>query len=247
MAKAKYLEGKLLMQKTRIDWCDYTLNPVKGLCPMACSYCYARAMYKRFKWDETIYYDNNVWDGLFELDHKSRKKIFVGSTIELFGEWVKREWMEQIFRWVRGSPKHDFLFLTKQPQNLIKFSPFPKNCFVGVSVTNNAAMTMAFYGLSEIKASIKYISFEPLLGSIGMDDHVSLKKKWVDWIIIGSQTKPYKPPKIEWVQEIVEAADKAGITVFLKDNLKPILSQEYNKYPPNWAYNQGVLRQEMSK
>lgn len=30
------------MQKTKIPWADYTINPVKGLCPMACSYCYAR-------------------------------------------------------------------------------------------------------------------------------------------------------------------------------------------------------------
>jgi hypothetical protein len=28
---------------------------------------------------------------------------------------------------------------------------------------------------------------------------------------------------IEWVKQIVEAADKAGIAVFLKDNLKPLL------------------------
>ncbi len=37
------------MNHTKIEWCDYTINPVKGLCPMACKdnqdkeYCYARA------------------------------------------------------------------------------------------------------------------------------------------------------------------------------------------------------------
>jgi len=45
----------------------------------------------------------------------------------------------------------------------------------------------------------------------------------INWLIIGSQTKPYKPPKIEWVQEIVDAADKAGIPVFLKENLAPLI------------------------
>jgi hypothetical protein len=29
-------------------------------------------------------------------------------------------------------------------------------------------------------------------------------------------------PRIKWVREIVEAADKAGIPVFLKDNLNPL-------------------------
>ena len=42
------------MNKTKRPWTDYTLNPVKGLCPMACPYCYARAMYKRFKWNPKI-------------------------------------------------------------------------------------------------------------------------------------------------------------------------------------------------
>jgi len=32
--------------------------------------------------------------------------------------------------------------------------------------------------------------------------------------------------KIEWVEEIVRACDKAGIPVFLKENLKPLLRNE---------------------
>ena len=51
-----------------------------------------------------------------------------------------------------------------------------------------------------------------------------LEEAGISWVILGSQTKPYKPPKIEWVQEIVESCDKAGIPVFLKDNLKPLLA-----------------------
>lgn len=55
----------------------------------------------------------------------------------------------------------------------------------------------------------------------------------IDWLIIGAQTQPYRPPRIEWVQEIVEAADRAGVPVWLKDNLDPILN-------PNghiWAFS----------
>lgn len=28
------------MNKTKIEWTDITLNPIKGYCPMNCSYCY---------------------------------------------------------------------------------------------------------------------------------------------------------------------------------------------------------------
>jgi len=50
-----------------------------------------------------------------------------------------------------------------------------------------------------------------------------LQEAGISWLILGSQTKPYRPPRIEWVKEIVEACDKAGIPVFLKDNLEPLL------------------------
>ena len=76
----------------------------------------------------------------------------------------------------------------------------------------------AIYQLGKIQAKVTYISFEPLLEHIpviGQDFQFHRP----DWVIIGAQTRPYKPPKIEWVREIVEAADKAGVPVFIKNNL----------------------------
>ncbi len=55
-----------------------------------------------------------------------------------------------------------------------------------------------------------------------------LKDAGISWIIIGSQTRPTVMPKLEWVTGIVEAADKAGCAVFLKDNLKPLLLDYWN-------------------
>ncbi len=46
-----------------------------------------------------------------------------------------------------------------------------------------------------------------------------LAEAGISWVIIGSQTKPYRPPEISDIKEIVEACDKAGIPVFLKNNL----------------------------
>ena len=70
------------MQKSKIEWCDYTINPVKGLCPVGCSYCYARRMYKRFGWNPEIRYDDMVWQTGGYMPKGS--KIFIGSTIDLF-------------------------------------------------------------------------------------------------------------------------------------------------------------------
>ena len=236
------------MSKTKIEWCDYTINPVKGLCPVACPYCYARRMYKRFKWDETIRFDPSVFNDIPKM--KAGRRVFVGSTIELFGEWIDPAWMMLTFERVRAHPELTFIFLTKQPHNLTQWSPFPDNCWVGVSVTANGDLPLAYYGLNDVQAGERFISFEPLHGKIGFNDQVSMKG-WVDWVIIGAQT-PYSPktvPRIEWVREIVDAADWAEIPVFLKDNLANVVLG--NKTPstaePKYIHKDGgwyTLRQE---
>ena len=105
--------------------------------------------------------------------------------------------------------------------------------------------------LAKIEAKVKYISFEPLLSGLGKHIPGWLQACMIDaginWVIIGAQTKPTVYPKIEWVKEIVEACDKAGIPVFLKDNLYKLLFerpvQDHDLY---WAC-MSELRQEMPK
>ncbi|KKK64868.1 hypothetical protein LCGC14_2979890, partial [marine sediment metagenome] len=75
------------MPKTKIEWTDHSINPVKGYCPEACYYCYARAMYDRFGWDKTVRFEPEVLLSLQKIKVPSR--IFVGSTMELFGEWIE--------------------------------------------------------------------------------------------------------------------------------------------------------------
>ena len=229
------------MQKSKIEWTDYTINPVKGLCPMACSYCYARRMYKRFHWDETVRFEpEQAFVDAFNA--LAGSKIFVGSTMELFGDWVKPNWLEQVMGWPKALPNKTFIFLTKQPQNLPK--QFPDNCWVGVSATDERMYVNAMVHLIGVEAKIKFVSFEPLLSHI---DNMLLKNTLpaIDWVIIGQQTPQNKKtqPKIEWVKEIVDASDNAKIPVFLKNNLTDLLVEN----DADWAFDcTRKLRQEMS-
>ena len=154
------------LNKSKIEWTDYTINPVKGLCPMECSYCYARAMYKRFKWNPEIRFDELWVPDLANLKKPSR--IFVGSTMELFGEWVKYWWLKTIFDYALLYPQHTFIFLTKQPTELIKWSPFPRNTYIGVSVTNQSQYDNAMKYLATVEAPVKFLSLEPLLERIDL-------------------------------------------------------------------------------
>ena len=160
---------------------------------------------------------------------KTPGKIFVVDMGELFGDWVPREWQHAIFTRIRACPQHTFQLLTKQPQNLAKWSPFPENCCVGFTATNLLMFLSGIGYLRNVTASIKFVSIEPLLAwsTGGRDWEWREYLSILDWLILGLQT-PYSPktaPKIEHVQEIVEACQKAQIPYFLKDNLSPLLGK----------------------
>lgn len=201
------------------------------------------------------------WGKHNSVTHEQAPKgIFVCDMGEIFGPWVPHEWQESIFDAIKKSSQHRFYLLTKQPQNLLYWSPLPDNCWVGVTATNEKMAWYAMKYLKDIEASVRFISFEPLLGRIPNDSFWpllgSLKKCGVDWVIIGAQTKPYKPPKMEWVQDIIEQADEAGVPVFLKNNLKPLYKEIIDSEPDHrndyrgWVWRDLVhnniqLRQEM--
>ncbi len=214
------------MPRTKIDWCDYSINPVKGLCPVACSYCYARQLYKRFKWNPEIRFEPKVFTELSKI--KGGSRVFIGSTIELFGEWVKEDWLETIFRYVKMYPKITFLFLTKCPWNLKRWNPWPDNAWVGASAWDFRSTAHALYasgGLEKTEAKVKFISFEPLLSETKIDFR-DFQWAGISWVIIGAATgRGAKPLQREWITEIIEACQRAGIPYFLKDNLKPLLGE----------------------
>jgi protein gp37 len=71
------------MNKTKIEWCDYTWNPVKGLCPVGCEYCYTHKIYKRFKWNPKIRFDEKELKALSQLKRRLiefQKNKFKSST-----------------------------------------------------------------------------------------------------------------------------------------------------------------------
>ena len=257
----------------------YTWNPITG-CLNGCVYCYARKLAngrlrKIYLANKILGYDGGEEKRVLETDpfyprfwpskecepirrniykgkpHKERG-IFTCNMSDLFGIGIPEEWTRHILATIQCCPIDRFYLLTKQPQNLIKFSPFPDNCWVGVTATDSPSfhknivpfLNMNNY-IREVEAPIRFISFEPLLGSIKYDEwDAILSKDMVDWVIIGAQSRPTIMPKIEWVQEIVEAADKAGIPVFLKDSLGALLPRPISI---RFGSLDEGLRQEMPK
>jgi len=240
------------MQKSKIEWTEYTSNPVKGKCPVGCPFCYAEAIRHRFHRPEEITFHPGELEAIKR--HKKPVRIFVGSAIELFhDETIPYFW--RILETVRECQQHTFIFLTKCPQNLPK--EWPDNCWVGQSITSNNQAGSYIGDMLKVKAKVKFLSIEPLLQWADLPLQreslpMILKRVGINWIIIGAQT-PYREktaPKEEWIREIVDAADAAGISVFLKDNLRKmklhfsLLNGEATPFykPDEWGYLH--LRQE---
>jgi protein gp37 len=191
------------------------------------------------------------WEDRANEDLGICRGIFVCDMSDLFGIGIPTNWTRQVLDAIRrSSHRNRYYLLTKQPQNLAKFSPLPDHCWVGVTCTSKRIMNHNLPLIMNVGARIKYISFEPLLvwddHSAGIDGE-RLLDAGVDWVIIGAQTKPYKPPKIEWVKEIVDACDKARIPVFLKDNLVPLFRPLMRVPNIAWWGNVFGLRQKLPK
>ncbi len=210
------------MNRTKIEWCDYTWNPVVG-CKHGCPYCYARRFAERGMGEYGLYVKGKRFEPRFfpeRLDEpkkvKSRSRIFVCSMGDLFGRWVPKDWIEAVLQTVQACPQHTFMFLTKNPKGMYPFG-FPDNCWVGISADNPRDADNRLAILDGVRAAHTFVSFEPLLGDVCESVHLD----GLGWVIVGAQTGPgaVKPQK-EWVENIIDEAWLAGVPLFLKDNLQ---------------------------
>ena len=208
------------MNRTKIEWCDYTWNPIKGYCPGNCEYCYAHRLYDRFGWDKTLRLDE---DELRRIETLSgSKRIFVGSTIEMYHPKIPRDWLERIFTVSKLCPDHTFITLSKQTtvQHLIEF---PMHWWIGVSTTGK------FTYLPKMpwnNYNVHFVCFEPLLQRVDMLILECLHR--YDWIIIGGLTPRPRHEK-KWIDEVLQYAREADVPVFIKDNAHyPV---EYRMFP----------------
>ncbi len=219
------------MKKTKIDWCDVTLNPVVG-CKNNCPYCYAKKLNDRFhfveNWNEPQFFPER----LKELNSKKPKSIFMNSMSDI-GFW-KEEWLSATFEAMQKNPQHKYIFLSKC-----------QNGFLGKLKFYMGLEDIAFFGLSITTAQdwqklqgshFDFVSIEPLLEDLGLHRY-SYHPLSLEQIIIGAETGNRKNkivPKKEWVNKIVEFADEHNIRVFMKSSLKDIMGKDFRQDPLLW-------------
>ena len=204
------------MNKTKIEWTDYSWNPITG-CNHGCWYCYAEKLFKRFhrSFEPTFHPER-----LLEVRQlKKPSKIFVCSVADLFAPWTPEEWRDEVLAEVFFSEvPHVFQLLTKNPERIPKELEFPENVWVGTTVTTENGDIKNIEEMRHVKAN-RFVSFEPLLGDIDFSNDVDLSH--IDWVIVGKLTGSRRVKlQPSWLASIVDETARMGIPLFMKNNLR---------------------------
>lgn len=241
---------------TGISWTDATWNPIIGCSKVSegCKNCYAEQMASRFSFDKLcrpLYYagvinpDTMKWNGKVRqkipkfnpISVKKRKTIFVCSMGDLFHESVPDEWIYEVLRVIMNTPKHRYMILTKRPERMQAY--FEKRCAInnlalGVSVENQETANERIPLLIQTTATKRFISVEPMLGTIDlMNDYLKMKLgeypfclpsrqrtkiiDLIDLVICGGETgKNARPVNPEWVISLRDQCENAGVPFHFK-------------------------------
>lgn len=134
------------MAKTKIEWADYTINPITGCskCSPGCENCYAERFAARLiknpktaanyagtideKGHWTGKLNDEGWGCLDTLPMYAPKQVFVGSMTDIFHENMdQRNFNELLGVFQYTWPRHTFMLLTKRPANAKKLIDAYKN------------------------------------------------------------------------------------------------------------------------
>jgi protein gp37 len=205
-----------------IEWTDATWNPVRGCTKISpgCKHCYAETFAERFRSVPSHPFEQGfdlrlVPEALdLPLRWRSPRRIFVNSMSDLFHEDVPEEFIRRVFEVMRQASHHQFQVLTKRSARMVELAAtiaLPDNVWMGVSV-ENADYTVRIDDLRKVRAAVRFISVEPLLGPIPR-----LPLRGIHWVIVGGESGPHaRSMDPSWVRSIRDQCAKAGVPFFFK-------------------------------
>lgn len=208
--------------KSTIEWTEATWNPLTGCTKISpgCKHCYAARLSNRLRAMGNRKYTNGfdltLHDSALEqpLLWKKPQTVFVNSMSDLFQKGVPLEFVHKVFAVMNEAQRHRFQILTKRSDRLLEFNKklqWGPNIWMGVSVENKD-YTYRIADLRKTDAQVKFLSLEPLLGPLKR-----MNLKGIDWAIVGGESGPgARPMDPDWVLDIRDQCEKAGVPFFFK-------------------------------
>ena len=233
------------MSSQGISWTNTTWNPIVGCSKVSagCDHCWAERM-ARLHYHK---YFPNGWTGEVELfterlgwpNHKRKPiRIAVGLMGDLFHDAVPFDFLDLLWATMGCCEAPDlrhltFQILTKRPKRMLEYARHRAesgmvfdlpNLWVGVSCENQAAADERIPLLLQTPAAVRFVSCEPLLGSINLtdlpvpgndrgfsfnaltdidDEHFYNVHAKLDWVICGGESGPgARPMHPEWIRSL---------------------------------------------
>jgi protein gp37 len=207
---------------SHIEWTEATWNPVTGCTKVSagCKNCYAERLALRLQAMGNRRYKNGfrvaLHDDVVDLPKSWRipRMIFVNSMSDLFHEQVPLSFIQRVFSTMHSCKQHTFQILTKRSDRLLNVAAeidWPRNVWMGVSVEDSRVLSRVD-DLRRVPAAIRFLSCEPLIGSLAGIDLTD-----IDWVIVGGESGPSaRQMKSEWVRELFRACRKRNVPFFFK-------------------------------
>jgi len=210
-----------MAERSSIEWTEATWNPVTGCTKVSpgCAHCYAETFAERFRGVPGHPYEHGFDLQLRRerlqqpLDWRQPRLVFVNSMSDLFHEDIPEGFIKSVFDVMGKADWQTFQVLTKRSRRMLELAPdlrWAANVWMGVSVENQK-WVHRIDDLRKVPAKVRFVSCEPLLGPLELD------LKAINWVIVGGESgaraRPIDP---QWVREIREQCEGAGVPFFFK-------------------------------
>jgi protein gp37 len=227
------------MNKTGIEYLDYTWNPTHGCSGISsgCDNCWANAMAKRLAAMGAPGYDPGFPfkvtfhpDRLDEpLNRKKPARIGVSFMGDLFHPLVAVESIRQIFN-IMTMSEHTFFVLTKRPDRMTRvlrmiyedwYFEEMENIWFGVTAENQEQADKRIPILLDLPVAKRWVSIEPMLEPIDIYPYLMSEEYWLaphlNWVVCGSESGPgARPLQIDWAVSLKGQCKRAGTPFMFK-------------------------------
>ncbi len=226
------------MNKTGIEYLDYTWNPTHGCSKTSpgCDNCWAERMARRLAAMGAGGYDHadpfKVTFHPERLDEplKMKKPVRVGVSFmgDLFHPLVAVETIRLIFRTIFMA-EHTFFILTKRPERMAKVLGMlfdestleeADNVWFGVTAETQEQADQRIPVLLSIPVDNRWVSIEPMLGPIDFYQYLTCEP-CLNWVVCGCESGPgARPMHLEWAKSLQRQCRKAGTDFMFKQMMQ---------------------------
>jgi protein gp37 len=223
------------MKETKIQWTEATWNPWHGCKKVSdgCKFCYMYRDKERYGQDPTTVLKSKT---MFKapLKWKEPKLVFTCSWSDWFIEEAD-EWRNEAWEIIKATPHLTYQILTKRPERILDHLPDDwgdgyDNVWLGVTVESDKYKHRV-KTLARVPAKVRFISAEPLIGTLEFDEERLCLYQKFNWLIIGGESgnktgkHRYRPAELKWFSSLINDAHVCKMKVFVKQ-LGTALSDE---------------------